>query len=99
MRECSHRDQIRDVDPSGDGCQECLAAGEHDWFHLRICLVCGHVGCCDASPRKHATAHYEETGHPIVKSFQPGEEWGWCFADDLLLLPDQLRPPSESTPS
>ena len=94
MRECSHRDLIREVTPSGDGCEDCLSAGEHEWFHLRLCLICGHVGCCDASPRGHATAHWEATGHPILRSFQPGEDWGWCMADNLLLLPDDLDPPA-----
>ncbi len=86
VRECSHRDQIREVTPSGDGCEECLQAGRHEWFHLRLCLTCGHVGCCDSSPGKHASAHHAETSHPIVRSFQPGETWGWCFVDDALLL-------------
>ena len=85
-RECSHRDQIRDVTPSAEGCEECLSAGQHEWFHLRLCLTCGHVGCCDSSPGKHASAHHAETSHPIVRSFQPGETWGWCFVDDALLL-------------
>ena len=99
MRECAHRDLIRDVTPSADGCEECLAAGEHEWFHLRICLVCGHVGCCDSSPRRHATAHYEATHHPIVRTFQPDEGWGWCLEDDLLLLAEDMRPPAEPAPS
>ena len=85
-RDCSHRDQIRDVTPSAEGCEECLRQGRHEWFHLRLCLTCGHVGCCDSSPGKHASAHHAETSHPIVRSFQPGETWGWCFVDDALLL-------------
>jgi uncharacterized UBP type Zn finger protein len=86
VRECTHRDQVRDVTPRTAGCEECEAAGQRDWFHLRLCMTCGHVGCCDSSPGKHASAHYESSGHPVVRSFQPGEKWGWCFADDLLLL-------------
>jgi uncharacterized UBP type Zn finger protein len=85
--ECTHLDQVREVTPlTPDGCQECLAEDQHEWFHLRLCMTCGHVGCCDSSPGKHASAHFRETGHPIVRSFQPGEDWGWCFVDDELLL-------------
>ena len=86
MRKCTHLDQIRDVTPKTEGCEECLGNGEHAWFHLRLCLTCGHVGCCDSSPGKHASAHFEATGHPIVRSFQPGETWRWCLEDDLLML-------------
>jgi uncharacterized UBP type Zn finger protein len=68
-----------------DGCQDCLAAGEHDWVHLRLCLHCGHVGCCDSSPRKHATAHFRAAGHPVVRSFEPGEDWRWCYLDERLV--------------
>ena len=86
-RECTHQGEIRhDVVPSATGCEECLHDGERAWFHLRLCMSCGHVGCCDSSPGKHASAHYRETGHPIVRSFEPGESWGWCFVDDDLLL-------------
>lgn len=81
---CSHLDQIVEVTPSGDGCQECLASGGR-WLHLRLCLTCGHVGCCDSSPNKHASAHYRETGHPIIRSFEPGEEWRWCYADEVVV--------------
>ena len=63
-----------------EGCEECLAAGG-TWVHLRLCLSCGHVGCCDSSPGKHATAHFHETGHPVMQSFQPGEDWRWCYID------------------
>ncbi|MGW7202149.1 UBP-type zinc finger domain-containing protein [Streptomyces sp. NPDC054837] len=68
-----------EVPPSGNGCVECDAAGGW-WFHLRRCAQCGHVGCCDSSPAKHATAHFQETGHPLVQSFEPGEQWYWNFA-------------------
>lgn len=73
------------VDPkplSPDGCDACLAQGQHDWVHLRICLTCGNVGCCDSSPRRHASAHYGETEHPVIRSFQPGEAWRWCYLDE-----------------
>ncbi|MEL6617115.1 MAG: UBP-type zinc finger domain-containing protein, partial [Bacteroidota bacterium] len=69
---CSHTDHIQEVTPSAQGCEECLKKGDR-WVHLRICMTCGHVGCCDSSPGKHATKHYEETGHPIVRSIEPGE--------------------------
>ncbi|GAA2752391.1 UBP-type zinc finger domain-containing protein [Kitasatospora cinereorecta] len=86
MPTCSHLDRIDpDLRPdAAAGCQECLASGD-GWVHLRRCLTCGHVGCCDSSPRRHATAHFHATGHPIVVSHQPGEAWGWCFAERLLL--------------
>ncbi len=80
--ECTHLDHIRDVPPSGDGCVECLASGGR-WVHLRRCAECGHVGCCDNSPGRHATAHFHGTGHPIVQSFEPGEDWLYCYVDDL----------------
>jgi len=79
---CSHINQIHKVTPSGNGCEECLKLGE-TWVHLRLCEVCGYVGCCDQSKNKHATKHYHLTRHPIIKSFEPGEDWGYCFVDDL----------------
>jgi CPA2 family monovalent cation:H+ antiporter-2 len=78
---CKHLDQIRPVYPSAAGCEECLKIGDK-WVHLRICLTCGHVGCCDTSPNKHATAHFHSTNHPIMRSLQPGEDWAWCFVDE-----------------
>ena len=66
-----------------DGCEECLRDGVR-WVHLRLCLECGHVGCCDSSPGRHAVRHYEETGHPVMRSIEPGEAWRWCFVDELL---------------
>jgi uncharacterized UBP type Zn finger protein len=86
VRKCTHLDQVRDVTPTSTGCEECLRDGSRVWFHLRLCLTCGHVGCCDSSPGKHASAHHRTTGHPIVRSFEPGENWSWCFEDDALLL-------------
>ena len=77
---CPHVGQIQAVTPSSERCAECLASG-NTWVHLRLCLTCGHVGCCDSSPNRHATRHYHATGHPIIKSFEPGEEWGWCYVD------------------
>lgn len=82
---CSHLDEIRDVQPrTPQGCAECLDAGDH-WVHLRLCMSCGHVGCCDESKNKHARKHYHADGHPIIRSFEPGERWLFCFADDLLI--------------
>ncbi len=69
------------VVPSGHGCQECLASGGR-WVHLRLCMACGHVGCCDNSPGKHATKHHHQSGHPVIRSFEPGEDWAYCFPDD-----------------
>jgi uncharacterized UBP type Zn finger protein len=69
------------VVPSSEGCQECLDSGD-EWVHLRLCLACGHVGCCDNSKNKHATKHHRHSGHPVIRSFEPGEEWGYCYPDD-----------------
>ena len=86
MATCTHLDQIRDVQPGAAGCEECLAMGD-TWVHLRQCLSCGHVGCCDSSKNRHATAHFRGTHHPLIKSFQPGEDWGWCYVDEVMLQP------------
>jgi uncharacterized UBP type Zn finger protein len=89
MPTCSHLDATATdpgpatTDPAdGRGCVECLASGGF-WVHLRRCLACGHIGCCDSSPSRHAAAHFRETGHPVIASFQPGETWRWCFEDQL----------------
>ena len=83
---CAHAQQARDVVPrTPDGCEECLAAGT-GWLHLRICLECGHVGCCDSSPQRHASAHARDSEHPIMRSLEPGEEWSWCFLDEVAML-------------
>lgn len=90
MPTCSHLDAIADepaapADPAEPAaCRQCLEAGAV-WVHLRRCLTCGHIGCCDSSTNKHAGRHYEATGHPLVASHQPGERWVWCFPDRLLL--------------
>ncbi len=82
---CGHIDQIQQVTPSStEGCTECLAAGDQ-WVHLRLCLTCGQVGCCDSSPNQHASQHADAHGHPIAASFEPREKWGWCFVDDVML--------------
>ncbi len=83
---CVHLMESKGARPSvqTDGCEECLAAGDR-WVHLRQCLECGHVGCCDDSKNKHAAAHYRQTHHPVVRSFEPGETWRWCYADEQMV--------------
>jgi uncharacterized UBP type Zn finger protein len=83
---CSHLDTIQDVSPNADGCEECLATGSW-WVHLRLCLACGHVGCCDSSPNRHASKHAAAVEHPIVQSLEPGENWIWCYVDEVMLEP------------
>ena len=81
MATCTHLSEVREVTPSARGCEDCLKVGDA-WLHLRLCTSCGHVGCCDSSKNKHATEHFRRTEHPIIKSFEPGEEWGYCYVDD-----------------
>ena len=80
---CTHLDQVRDVTPSSNGCEDCLRVGGW-WVHLRVCMSCGHVGCCDDSPNRHATAHFRSTDHPVIESYEPGEDWWYCYRDDLV---------------
>jgi uncharacterized UBP type Zn finger protein len=85
---CRHFEGLKAV-PSASasyakGCEECVKMGV-DWVHLRECLVCGHVGCCDSSPHKHATKHFHATKHPVMRSVEPGEAWGWCFVDEVMV--------------
>ena len=82
MNRCSHLELINDVTPHTNGCEECLQMGDK-WVHLRICKICGHVGCCDNSKNRHATKHFHSTGHPIMQSLEPGENWGYCYVDDI----------------
>jgi hypothetical protein len=85
-----HLTAARRVRPASDGCKECLDSGM-DWVHLRVCLSCGHVGCCDSSPGKHATAHFHATRHPIIESFEADEDWGWCYVHEAFVeLPQEL---------
>ena len=81
MNICTHKDEIKDVTSSVEGCEDCLETGD-TWVHLRICKICGHVGCCDSSKNKHARKHYGETGHKIIQSYEPGESWYWCYEDE-----------------
>lgn len=83
---CTHLDQIRDVTPNTQGCQECLEIGD-TWVHLRECLICGHVGCCDESRNKHATKHFHASGHPLMKSLERGDRWMYCYVDDVTMEP------------
>lgn len=82
--ECPHVDQIKNVPPSATGCEDCMKTGDM-WLHLRLCLICGHVGCCDSSKNKHATKHFQATQHPLIRSIEPGEDWGWCYVDAMFL--------------
>jgi len=84
---CTHLDEVADVRPSSPGCEDCLRIGDW-WVHLRMCMSCGHVGCCDSSPNRHATAHFHGTSHPIVQSYEPGEDWWYCYRDDLVFVVD-----------
>ena len=80
--DCTHLDQVADVAPSSEGCEDCLRIGGR-WVHLRMCMSCGHVGCCDNSPNRHATAHFRSAAHPLIQSYEPGEDWWYCYVDDL----------------
>jgi uncharacterized UBP type Zn finger protein len=82
---CEHVADAGDPTPrTPQGCEECLKTGD-SWVHLRLCTTCGHVGCCDSSPNTHATKHFHATHHPVIRSFQPGESWRWCFVDELFV--------------
>jgi CPA1 family monovalent cation:H+ antiporter len=80
---CSHLTRPGDATSSAQGCEDCLREGS-TWVHLRLCLDCGHVGCCDSSPRRHATQHFQQTQHPVIRSYEPGENWRWCFVDRVV---------------
>jgi hypothetical protein len=86
-KECSHLGEVRDVSPKTPGeCEDCIREGTQ-WVHLRLCLECGQVSCCDNSPMRHATKHWHATKHDLMRSVEPGEEWGWCYPDELVLVP------------
>jgi uncharacterized UBP type Zn finger protein len=81
---CEHAVGLADPPPrTPDGCEECLRSGDA-WVHLRLCEQCGHVGCCDSSKNKHATKHFHATQHPVIRSFQSGEHWKWCYVDEAM---------------
>lgn len=85
MAQCTHLDQVEFMEPATEvvACLQCIALGDR-WVHLRMCQICGQIGCCDDSPNKHATAHFKSSGHPIIRSVQPGEDWSWCYPDELM---------------
>ena len=80
--QCTHLDQTNEVTPNAEGCAKCLTTGD-TWVNLRLCLVCGNVGCCDDSKNKHATGHFHDSSHPVMRSFEPDEDWMWCFIDEV----------------
>jgi uncharacterized UBP type Zn finger protein len=100
MTTCTHLDHVHitDLPDSVQGCQECLVTGD-PWLHLRICLECGKVGCCDDSPNRHASKHAQTSGHPIIRSLQPGEEWSWCFPDEFAFLIPEVKGETRIPPS
>ncbi len=97
---CAHLDHVhvKRLPDSVEGCEDCLATGD-SWVHLRICLECGKVGCCDTSPNRHASAHAHSSGHPLIRSLQPGEEWCWCFVDEQALLIPAVKGETRIPPS
>ena len=97
---CTHLDQveIEELPASVDGCEDCLSEGGK-WLHLRICLECGHVGCCDDSPARHATAHAHASSHPIIRSLEPGEEWSWCYVDEVAFILEGVTGTTHIPPS
>lgn len=99
IKTCSHLDQVRPVQARSEGCEECLQAGD-TWVQLRMCLSCGHVGCCDSSRNRHATKHFQATGHPVMRSAEPGGDWGWCYVDEAMLPAEDvgLRPAAGGQP-
>jgi uncharacterized UBP type Zn finger protein len=100
MATCTHLDHVKitELPEAVDGCEDCLATGDK-WLHLRICLECGKVGCCDDSPNRHATAHAQDSGHPIIRSLEHGEVWSWCFEDELLMRIPEVRGQTQIPPS
>lgn len=80
---CNHLDQVKVTRTSTKVCEDCVKTGD-PWVHLRLCMICGHVGCCDSSKNKHATRHFHETGHPLIRSIERGEHWMWCYVDELV---------------
>jgi uncharacterized UBP type Zn finger protein len=97
---CAHvtTDMPRAAHRPTAGCKECLEMGSR-WVHLRICLTCSHVGCCDDSPNRHATKHARTIGHPIIRSLEPGEAWSWCYVDEVALLLPEVRGSTRIPPS
>jgi hypothetical protein len=92
-----HLDHVYPVDTLPSGCEECLASGRLDWVHLRVCRECGHVGCCDQSPGRHATEPFSRYAHPVIRSYEPGEGWYWCYVDERIFELEGA-PPAPSHP-
>jgi uncharacterized UBP type Zn finger protein len=100
MANCTHLEQVQitQLPESVEGCEDCLKMGGK-WLHLRICLECGHVGCCDSSPNRHASAHADASDHPIIHSLEPGERWSWCFVDELAMTIPEVQGETRIPPS
>jgi uncharacterized UBP type Zn finger protein len=100
MTSCTHLDSITvmELPDHVAGCEDCLREGGV-WLHLRICLECGHVGCCDDSPNRHATAHRGSSGHPLIRSLEPGEDWVWCYEDEVAMIIPEIRGHTRIPPS
>jgi len=100
MTTCTHVEgiQVTQLPEAVDGCEDCLRSGD-PWLHLRICLDCGHVGCCDDSPNRHARAHSHASGHPMIRSLEPGEDWSWCFLDQLAMRIPEVQGQTRIPPS
>ncbi len=96
--QCTHLDTVEQVTPSSEGCEDCLRTGD-GWVHLRLCMRCGHVGCCDSSPNRHATAHARGREHPIIRSLEPGETWSWCYVDEVTLSLPEVHGSTRLPPS
>jgi len=97
---CAHLNMIEvtELPQSVGGCEDCLRVGGI-WLHLRICLTCGHVGCCDDSPNRHATAHFRASEHPLIRSLEPEEEWSWCYVDELAMIIPEVHGQTRIPPS
>jgi monovalent cation:H+ antiporter-2, CPA2 family len=93
VQPCDHAPPEATVHPDTAGCGECVSAGREDWVHLRLCLTCGHVGCCDSSPGRHATAHHASAGHPVMTSVEQGDAWAWCYEDETMMRTRPLDTP------
>jgi len=100
MPACTHLDHVHvtELPEAVEGCEDCLRTGD-PWLHLRICLECGRVGCCDDSPNRHASAHSHSSGHPIIRSIEPREDWSWCFPDELMMRIPEVRGEPRIPPS
>jgi uncharacterized UBP type Zn finger protein len=100
MTICTHLDHVlvTELPAAVPGCEDCLATGGV-WLHLRICLECGHVGCCDDSPNRHASRHAAASGHPIIRSLEPGEDWSWCYSDEVAMVLPEVRGTTRIPPS